>query len=211
MHSDEESAEDELWVDEPSSPVTMATRYLIPDIFRTSPPVVDVFRTRSSDVQNETVGICLPFLSGSSEQFDYYNEHGVPHLRREAHKKFCHSQLAGLPAAWTRGDASRPWFFYWTLTALYAFGDDVSKYGESLIETVRAIQNPTGGFGGGHGQLSHLAPTYAIVLTLAMVGGEEAVAAINRKTMWEWLCRLKQADGGFEMSEGGEVDVRQVI
>lgn len=45
------------------------------------------------------------------------------------------------------------------------------------------MQNPTGGFGGGHGQISHLAGTYAAVLSLAMVGGEEAFNLIDRKAM----------------------------
>ena len=43
-----------------------------------------------------------------------------------------------------------------------------------------------------------------------MVGGKEAMDVIDRKAMWKWLGRLKQADGGFQMSEGGEEDVRYV-
>jgi len=53
----------------------------------------------------------------------------------------------------------------------------------SVIDTLRPIQNKTGGFGGGHGQLSHLATTYASVLSLVMVGGEEAFELIDRKAM----------------------------
>lgn len=41
-----------------------------------------------------------------------------------------------------------------------------------------------GGFGGGHGQLSHLAPSYAVVLSLAMVGGSESLGMIDRRAMW---------------------------
>jgi protein farnesyltransferase subunit beta len=56
--------------------------------------------------------------------------------------------------------------------------------------------------------MSHLAPSYAIVLALVMVGGTEALDIIDRKAMWRWLGLLKQADGSFTMTVGGEVDVR---
>ena len=204
---DVDSADEEFWQDEPSSPVIMAAKYLISSMFTTLPPVRDVLRTQTSEVQDETVEICLPFLTGQSDEFSYYNKHGVPHLRRDAHVNFCHKQFETLPGGFARADAARPWFFYWTLTALSALGEDVSHYRERLMSTVKPLQNKTGGFGGGHGQMSHLATTYATVLSLGMVGGD-ATSIIDRKAMWQWLCRLKQPDGGFEMSTGGEVDVR---
>lgn len=52
------------------------------------------------------------------------------------------------------------------------------------MRTFAPNQNTDGGFGGGHGQLSHLAPSYAVVLSLAMVGGSESLALINRRAMW---------------------------
>lgn len=45
------------------------------------------------------------------------------------------------------------------------------------------MQNPDGGYGGGHGQMSHIAPSYAAVLSLAMVGGPEALGTINRRSL----------------------------
>ena len=41
-------------------------------------------------------------------------------------------------------------------------------------------QNPTGGFGGGFGQLSHLAASYAAVNALAVFGTQEAYDVIDR-------------------------------
>lgn len=70
------------------------------------------------------------------------------------------------------------------------------------------MQNASGGFGGGHGQYSHLAGTYAAILSLALVGGEAAYAFINRESMWKWMGRLKQSNGGFQVCEDGEEDVR---
>lgn len=205
--TDAESADEEFWQDEPDSPVIMATKYLIPSMFTTLPLVRDVLKTKTSKDQDETVDVCLPFLAGQAHEFSYYNKHGVPHLLRDKHVNFCHKQFEGLPEGFAKADAARPWFFYWTLTALTALGEDVSHYRQRLQSTVKPLQNATGGFGGGHGQMSHLATTYATVLSLGMVGGD-ALSVIDRKAMWQWLCRLKQPDGGFEMSIGGEVDVR---
>ncbi|KAK3941586.1 terpenoid cyclases/protein prenyltransferase alpha-alpha toroid [Diplogelasinospora grovesii] len=70
------------------------------------------------------------------------------------------------------------------------------------------MQNEGGGFGGGGRQMSHICTTYAVVLALALVGGEEAFEVIDRKAMWKWLNTLKQADGGFQVALGGEEDIR---
>jgi protein farnesyltransferase subunit beta len=41
-----------------------------------------------------------------------------------------------------------------------------------------------------------------------MVGGVEAYESINRRTLWRFLGRMKQADGGFTVCPGGEEDIR---
>lgn len=77
-----------------------------------------------------------------------------------------------------------------------------------MVKTFYPMQNMSGGFGGGFGQYSHLASTYAGLLSLALVGGHEAYSLIDREAMWHWLGRLKQPDGGFQICEEGEEDVR---
>lgn len=42
------------------------------------------------------------------------------------------------------------------------------------------MQNTTGGFGGGQGQMSHVASSYAMILSLALVGGTEAYGLVDR-------------------------------
>jgi len=54
--------------------------------------------------------------------------------------------------------------------------------GYSVINTLRPLQNGSGGFGGGHGQYSHLATSYASVLSIVTVGGE-ALDLIDRRAM----------------------------
>jgi len=180
---------------------------MIPDMFKTLPPLRDLLNTQTSQAQEQTIQECLPFLCGEKLE-TVYNDHGVPHLEKKRHIAFLHKCLKRLPAPYVAADASRPWMFYWALAGLSAMGENVSQYQERLISTVRPIQNPSGGFGGGNGQMSHLAPTYATLLSLAIVGGDEALSVIDRKAMWKWLGALKQPDGGFLLSVGGEEDVR---
>ncbi|EKD20363.1 prenyltransferase and squalene oxidase [Drepanopeziza brunnea f. sp. 'multigermtubi' MB_m1] len=180
---------------------------MVPDIFTQLPPCRDLHITESSQVQDETVQEVLPFLSGQNSDVET-NEHGVPRLARDRHISFLHKSLGRLPSGYVAADASRPWMFYWALNGLATLGEDVSEYRQRVINTVRPIQNATGGFGGGNGQMSHLAPTYAILLSLAIVGESESMELIDRKSMWKWLSILKQPSGGFQMSVGGEEDVR---
>lgn len=147
----------------------------------------------------------MPLLAGEDNAGLPLNSHGLPHLRREAHIKFLHNTLGPLPAPFQVVDASRPWLFYWALAGLSFLGEDVRQYKDRLVGTLRPLQNATGGFGGGHGQYSHCAGTYASVLALALVDGLEM---IDRKAMWQWLGQMKQSDGGFTMAQGAEEDIR---
>ncbi|KAI9814630.1 MAG: CAAX farnesyltransferase (FTase) subunit beta [Pycnora praestabilis] len=184
---------------------------LVPDLFTSLPPIRDLLSTESSKLQDYTIQECRPFLSGTDEPrgsiFDY-NEHGIPKLEREKHITFLHGSLGELPAGFVAADASRPWMLYWALTGLCLLGEDVTKYRQSVISTLKPMQNSNGGFGGGHGQMSHCASSYAAVLSLFIVGGDEALSLINRQSMWKWLGDVKQRDGGFQVCVGGEEDVR---
>ncbi|PQE16904.1 hypothetical protein CJF30_00003610 [Rutstroemia sp. NJR-2017a BBW] len=179
---------------------------MIPDTFTELPPLRDLLNTQTSFLQEQTIQECLPFLAGKVGIPT--NTHGVPHLDRSRHVQFLHKSLGKKPSAYVAADASRPWMFYWALAGLATMGEDISSYRERIISTCRPIQNLTGGFGGGNGQMSHLAPTYAVVLSLAMVGGPEALDIIDRKAMWKWLGALKTSSGGFRMAIGGEEDIR---
>ena len=180
----------------------------IPDLFTQPPPITDDLTTESSSLQEDTVAECLPFLTNYNDAHAYVNAHGIPHLDRPRHVAFLHKQLGKLPPQFKAADPSRPWFFYWCLAALAVLGEDVEEYRSKLVGTVQPMQNEGGGFAGGFGQMSHLATTYATVLALVLVGGEEAYGAVDRRTMWRWLSSLKQPDGGFQMAAGGEEDVR---
>ncbi|KAI0541937.1 terpenoid cyclases/protein prenyltransferase alpha-alpha toroid [Xylaria digitata] len=180
---------------------------LVPDLFTTPPLIKDSLVTDTSVRQDAVERTCRDFLASTKEGIRV-NHHGIASLSRERHIKFLEKNLGPLPAAFKAADASRPWIFYWCLNGLALLGVDVSKYRDRLVATARSIQNESGGFGGGFGQQSHLATTYAMVLSLAIVGGEDAYQIIDRRAMWKWLCTLKEPDGGFRLTLGGEIDVR---
>lgn len=91
--------------------------------------------------------------------------------------------------------------------------------GELLVRTLETLKSfqdaKEGGFcGGDHeftGHLAHLAPTYASILSLAILATPQAYSIIDIPALRSLLKRLKTADGAFRMhAVDGEVDVRAV-
>ncbi|KAI9846275.1 MAG: CAAX farnesyltransferase (FTase) subunit beta [Sclerophora amabilis] len=180
-----EANEDFLFTGEPVMP-SGPTVSSVPDLFTSAPPIRDQLKTATSDSQDATVDQCLPLLSGDEADGaspSDLNSHGLPKLDRRKHIKFLHTSLGKLPSGFVGLDATRPWMLYWALTGLFLLGEEVSQYRERVIATLSPMQNPDGGFGGGHGQMSHCAASYAAVLSLILVGGEEAWETIDRKTL----------------------------
>ncbi|CAK7264879.1 CAAX farnesyltransferase (FTase) subunit beta [Sporothrix epigloea] len=184
---------------------------MIPDYFTHMPLVRDALITDTSVMQDETAAMCLTAIvkpDATPGSAMLLNKSGVPHLDRARHARFLHKSLELLPGAFVGYDPSRPWLLFWCLNGLSLLGEDVSVYRDRLVDTARSMQNASGGFGGGHGQSSHLATTYAVLMSLAIVGGNPCYDCVDRRALWKWLCTLKQPDGGFQMSVGGEEDVR---
>ncbi|KDB20981.1 hypothetical protein H109_07104 [Trichophyton interdigitale MR816] len=184
----------------------------IPSLFATQPPLLNELQTDTSRAQAEVVGRCIPLLRGEESESAGVplplNRHGVPSLARELHVEYLLDALGEYPGRFVGLDASRPWMVYWALTGLALLGEDITLFRKRLLATAASMQSGSGGFGGGHGQMAHCASSYAMTLSLAMVGGQEAFSLIDRLACWRWLGQLKQADGGFQVSVGGEQDVR---
>ncbi|KAF2136717.1 uncharacterized protein K452DRAFT_237052 [Aplosporella prunicola CBS 121167] len=179
----------------------------VPPLYTSLPPTIDTLETKTTAEQQDTVKKILPYYSGNPYNFKL-NSYGIPKLLRNAHSQYLSEGLGEYPEGFVGMDASRPWIPYWSLCGLSLLGEDVSVFQEGAADTYRACQNPTGGFGGGHGQTSHVITSYATVLALVTVGGEEVYELIDRKALWHWLGSMKQKDGGFTVTKGGEEDVR---
>ncbi|XDV42229.1 hypothetical protein PO909_010936 [Leuciscus waleckii] len=132
-----------------------------------------------------------------------------PALLREQHYHYLKKGLRHLSDTYECLDASRPWLCYWILHSLELLEEPVpAAVASDVCQFLARCQSPTGGFGGGPGQHSHLAPTYAAVNALCILGTEEAYKVINREKLLDFLYSVKQPDGSFVMHVGGEVDVR---
>lgn len=152
-------------------------------------------------------------------------------LNRSAHVRWLIGILQPLPAPYTTLDASRPWLLYWVTHSLAIMNTSLDvKSKRRAVDTIKSFWNENeGGFGGGPGQMAHLAPTYASVSALAYLDDGtgsawdwiDRLASIAtkaivfgsrypacRQAIHDWMLSLKQPDGSFVMHKGGEVDVR---
>ncbi len=132
-------------------------------------------------------------------------------FRWEQTANFLKKGLKNLTGSYECLDASRPWLAYWILHSLELM--NILIQGEQRLELISFLakcQNPGGGFGGGPGQMSHLAPTYAAINALSILGGAEAYNVIDREALVRWLDSLRLDDGSYLMHEDGEVDIRGV-
>jgi len=135
----------------------------------------------------------------------------LPALNRPKTVGFLRRGIRELSEGYECLDASRPWIVYWILHALELLGEQLTPQEKAECTSfIAKCQNPSGGFGGGPGQVSHLAPTYAAVNSLAIIGTEEALAVVDRPKLASWLNTLRCPDGGFLMHEDGELDIRGV-
>ncbi|KAI8982165.1 terpenoid cyclases/protein prenyltransferase alpha-alpha toroid [Mycotypha africana] len=130
-------------------------------------------------------------------------------LERKKHLSYLKKALKGIGSWGAALDASKPWMLYWICHSLdlleFQFTPDLI---DKAIQTLKQWQLPSGGFGGGGDQLAHLATTYAAVNAVAILGTPEAYALIDRRSLYQFLLRMKQPDGSFTMHEGGEIDIR---
>ncbi|KAK7207087.1 terpenoid cyclases/protein prenyltransferase alpha-alpha toroid [Myxozyma melibiosi] len=167
-------------------------------------PIQDSLITETSEMQDETARVCEGLIL----------EGQLPNLNRSAHVEFLQVPLQNrLPASFTGLDASKPWIMYWPLQGISLLDPLALSPADSsrVSASVFACISPTeGGFGGGHGQIAHLASTYAALNALAISQDREAWSALDRKKIYGYLLAMKCEDGGFRMHHGGEEDVRAI-
>ncbi|XP_071618507.1 protein farnesyltransferase subunit beta [Heliangelus exortis] len=165
----------------------------------------DGVRTRTSVEQSKVEDMVQEVLDA------YRTNQRLPQyvLQREKHFHYLKRGLRQLTEAYECLDASRPWLCYWILHSLELLDEPISEaVCSDVCQFLGRCQSPQGGFGGGPGQHPHLAPTYAAVSALCIIGTQEAYGVIDRKKLLQYLHSLKQPDGSFLMHLGGEVDVR---
>jgi len=132
-------------------------------------------------------------------------------LFKERHIEYLRKGLHHLSRSYECLDASRAWICYWILHSLELLSIPIpSDDAEKIARFLDKCQDSHGGFGGGPGQMPHLAPTYAAVCSLCILGRywEGAYELINRKTLRHFLKYRRTPEGSFTMHRDGEVDIR---
>ncbi|XP_055805935.1 protein farnesyltransferase subunit beta isoform X3 [Solanum dulcamara] len=149
------------------------------------------------------------------EIYDYFysipsnSQSVIIELERDKHFDYLSRGLRILGPSFSVLDANRPWLCYWTLHSIALLGESIdAKLENDAIDFLTRCQDKDGGYGGGPGQMPHLATTYAAVNSLITLSGPKALSSINREKLYTFLLRMKDASGGFRMHDGGEVDVR---
>ncbi|KAL2897424.1 Protein farnesyltransferase subunit beta [Bienertia sinuspersici] len=127
----------------------------------------------------------------------------------DMHSNYLTNGLQCLPPSFCVLDANRPWLCYWILHSIALLGESVDENLEKdVVNFLNRCKDPLGGYGGGPGQMPHLATTYASINALITLGGNRALSSINRDKLYAFLQRMKDPCGSFRMHEMGEIDVR---
>lgn len=160
-------------------------------------------------------------LNGPPIDLDYASEtasdHGFVHslisnaylqpvlFPRNKHTEFLCRLLGGLPQAFVSLDASKPWLVYWISHALLLLGP--AKQRPGFVAALRRCIH-SGAFGGGPGQIPHLATTFSAIAAIATIGTTEAYSLIHVSALTARIFSLQGPDGSFSMHLDGEADVR---
>lgn len=187
--------------------------------------------TETTELQQDTEDECLPFFLSIPD----LPAHQLQHLRSiglvegvdvcllyENHSKYLCTPLSletPLRSSFVSLDASRPWILYWTLHSLDLMdklpSEDVLC---ACVDTLKACWNGHG-FGGGPGQMAHMAPTYAAIMVLCIIANTTSSSTRASQKALEFLqeirtllhdlfVSLRNPSGGFRIHHDGEMDVR---
>lgn len=137
----------------------------------------------------------------------------LPQLLRNEHMKWIKRNLKRIPKGYLVYDALQPWLSFWIVHSLNILRWPLSSEESSLLlSRLRSMQvYENGPFSGGPLQPTpHLASTFAAVMAIASIGTHEALTLLqsSRNNILNFINQMKQPDGSFTVSHGGETDAR---
>lgn len=134
-------------------------------------------------------------------------------LNREAHVKCLKNVYeAKLPSEFFSLMSSQTWAAYWVNHSLAVLGEQI--FIDTVVDDVQQFicdcKHPDGGYGGGPGQIAHIATTFASVNAIIALCSTKALESIDRLGIYNFFKRMKQPNGSFTMHDDGESDSRAV-
>ncbi|CCC68666.1 hypothetical protein NCAS_0B05820 [Naumovozyma castellii] len=174
-------------------------------------PIMKELETETTTDREQTLHDCME-LFNSKDKKDAT-------LNRDFLKMYLNLAFSSkLPPQLTPLDASQPWMLYWISNSLKALNpewltDDFKRsLAQKLFKLVESDNSCGGPFGGGVGQLPHMAGSFAAINSLVVCDNIDGCwDKVDRKAIYKWLMELKQPDGGFKTClEVGETDTRGV-
>ena len=138
----------------------------------------------------------------------------TPALLRDKHLAFATAGLYNLPRKTSALSAGQPWLLFWITNTLELLKEPLPI--EAKLRVVRYLEAcvcpETGAFCGGPYQRPHLAPCYASMMAITILGIPEAYAVIRRQGLHDFIVsmRVPHQPGLFTMHEKGESDMRAI-
>lgn len=134
----------------------------------------------------------------------------VPTLLRDSHISWLRRSLHVLPRGYDAFDALQGWAAFWIVHSHNLLSTPLSDDdADTLVHYLSTfVDTRRGAYGGGPRQAAHLASTFAAVMALVSIGTPRALSSIDVKSISRFLRHMKRTDGSFQVSEGGEIDVR---
>lgn len=138
----------------------------------------------------------------------------LPELLRDRHAAFALAGLYNLPRKSASLSAGQPWLLYWITNTLELLREPLPHESKlRVVQYLKACICPeTGAFCGGPYQRPHMAPCYASMMAITILGIPEAYAIIQRKGLHDFIVSMRVAGqpGLFTMHEKGESDIRAI-
>lgn len=170
--------------------------------------IMKEIETETTDAHEEVLNACMKIF----EEQKLKNNSAV--LYSDDHLKYLNFAISSqLPPQMISLDASQPWLLYWIANSYHILRNenipiDLQK---RIIDKLNYISPDHGPFGGGDGQLAHLASNFAAICAIALCVDVKSDAwdKLDTDAIHDWLLLLKQPNGGFKVChEVGEADVR---
>lgn len=176
------------------------------------------YTTFTKFIDDEHVPTRTSEAEHSNEESIKESLNAVLKLYREKHFNYCTYMLEKKGKIETYGKFKDESFFIWNPTyflfPMRVLGyekeheEQMNKYIEICTKYIAKKITKEGVFSGLYMDNGHLVSNYSAVMTIALIGTEEAYKLVDRQKIYKFLLGLKVKNGSFRTTKGMEYDIR---